>query len=114
MVNYSPQLDALYFALADPTRRRIVERLARGELTVGALAAEFPISQPAVSKHVKVLEASGLIAREVRGREHHCRLEPGAMRAAASWLETQERYWNAALDRLDALLTRTSDGKKKR
>jgi DNA-binding transcriptional ArsR family regulator len=114
VVNYSPRLDSVFFALADPTRRRIVERLARGGLTVGALAAEFPISQPAISKHIKVLEASGLLAREIRGREHHCRLEPAAMRAATTWLDTQQRYWNAALDRLDDLLIRTSTRKKKR
>ena len=114
MVNYSPRLDAVFSALADPTRRRMVERLARGELTIGALASEFPISQPAISKHIKVLEASGLIAREIRGREHHCRLEPATMRAAASWLDTQQRYWNAALDRLDEYLSRTSPRKKKR
>jgi DNA-binding transcriptional ArsR family regulator len=109
MVNSSVQLDAVFFALSDPTRRRIVERLSRRRLTVGEIASEFSISQPAISKHVKVLEESGLLAREIVGREHHCSLSPKAMRKAATWLERQERYWNAALDNLNAYLQQTND-----
>jgi DNA-binding transcriptional ArsR family regulator len=108
MVN-SQRLDAVFAALSDPTRRKIVERLTRRRLTVGESAAGFPISGPAVSKHVRVLEEAGLITREVSGRTHHCRLSPRAMRAAATWIDRQNRYWEAAFARIDALLDSTSD-----
>jgi len=110
MAKHDVQLDAVFSALSDPTRRRILERLARGPLSVGELSVGFPISQPAISKHVRVLEESGLIDREVIGRVHRCRLAPERMQAAASWLETQRAFWNATFDRLDALLARK--GKK--
>lgn len=103
MVN-NTALDAVFSALADPTRRRIVERLTKRQLTVGEIAAGFNISQPAISKHVKILEESGLLTREIVGRVHHCKLDPKAIRTANTWLERQERYWNAALDRLGAYL----------
>ena len=102
------QLDDIFFALADPTRRRIVEKLVRRSLTVGEIAADFPISQPAISKHVKVLEESGLLVREVSGRVHHCTLSAKAMRAASTWLDRQERYWNDALDSLTDYLERAA------
>lgn len=105
MVNYRPHVEGVFAALGDPTRRRIVERLARGSLTVGQIAAEFPMSAPAISKHLKVLERYDVIERHVRGRVHHCSLRPGTMRSAGSWIEAQERFWNAALDRLDEELT---------
>jgi DNA-binding transcriptional ArsR family regulator len=107
MVNNSPPLDAVFSALGDPTRRRIVERLARGGLTVGEIAAGFRVSQPAISKHVKILEHSGLLRREVIGRVHHCSLDPAAMRAASTWLDEQRVYWTATFDRLDDFLART-------
>jgi DNA-binding transcriptional ArsR family regulator len=113
MVN-DKHLDAVFGALADPTRRRIVERLARRPLTVGEIAAEFPISQPAISKHVRVLEDCGLLTREIDGRVHRCTLSPQAMASAAAWLEKQRLYWNSALDRLDALLARPSGKEKKK
>jgi DNA-binding transcriptional ArsR family regulator len=113
MVKHNPDLDSVFGALADPTRRRIVERLARRVMTAGEIADGFAISQPAVSKHLKVLEGSGLLTRTVVGRVHHCRLAPGAMRAAATWLQTQERFWNAALDRLDDYLTSRPEGNKR-
>jgi DNA-binding transcriptional ArsR family regulator len=101
MVNSSPgNLELIFGALADPTRRRIVERLARGSLTVGEIAAEFPISQPAISRHVRVLEESGLLARHVAGRVHHCSLAPDAMEKAAAWIVKQTAFWNRVLDRL--------------
>jgi len=109
MVNSSVQLDAVFFALSDPTRRRIVERLSRRRLTVGEIASEFSISQPAISKHVRVLEDSGLLAREIVAREHHCSLSPKAMKKAATWLDRQQRYWNAALDNLDEYLKQNQD-----
>jgi DNA-binding transcriptional ArsR family regulator len=104
MVNDPAALDGVFGALADPIRRRIVERLAQGELTAGALAAGFPVSQPAISKHLKVLERSGLLERSVVGREHRCRLAPQAMQGAAAWLDTQQRFWSEAFDRLDDYL----------
>ena len=107
MVNNQAHLDSVFFALADPTRRSILEKLTRRTLTVGEIAAGFPMSQPAISKHVKVLEESGLLKREVEGRVHRCSLVPKTLRAATTWLERQERYWNAALDRLEAYLERT-------
>lgn len=100
------QLSAVFSALSDPTRRRIIERLARGPLSVGEIASGFAISQPAISKHVRVLEESGLIAREVTGRVHTCRIAPERMAAAASWLEAQRTFWNATFDRMDALLAK--------
>ena len=112
MVNET-RLDAVFSALADPTRRRIIERLARKPLTVGQIASEFTISQPAISKHVRVLEDCGLVQREVEGRVHTLNLSPEAMEAAAGWIEKQRRYWNAALDRLEKLLAALPQRKKK-
>ncbi|MFN2460465.1 MAG: ArsR/SmtB family transcription factor [Candidatus Velthaea sp.] len=103
------RLDAVFSALADPTRRRIVEKLARRPLTVGGIADGFPMSQPAISKHVKILEDAGLIARDVVGRTHRCTLVPKTMHVAADWLDRQERYWNAALDRLTDFLQETKE-----
>ncbi len=114
MVNNAGRLDAVFAALSDPTRRRIVERLARKPLTVGEIASEFSFSQPAISKHLKVLERSGLLEREIDGRVHHCRLDPKAMQAASTWIQEQRRYWNAAFERLDAYFERTSRKKSER
>jgi DNA-binding transcriptional ArsR family regulator len=115
MVNSSSErLDAVFSALADPTRRRIVERLARGSLTVGQIASGFSISQPAVSKHVRTLEESGLLQRAVIGRVHLCSLSPEAMQAASGWIDKQRRFWNAVLDRLDHVLDDTPNEKRKR
>ena len=97
-------LNELFSALSDPTRRKMVERLARGPMTVGEMAEGFALSQPGISKHVKVLERAGLLRREVLGRVHRCSLEPRAMDAASGWLERQRRFWSAALDRLDAFV----------
>lgn len=108
-VKQSPALDGVFGALADPVRRNIVERLTRGELTAGAIAANFSISQPAVSKHLKVLERCGLVKRTIVGREHHLRLAPRAMQTASQWIERQQAFWNASFDRLDAMLERTSE-----
>ncbi len=113
MVN-EQRLDAIFGALADPTRRRIVERLARGPLSVGEIASAFPISQPAVSRHVRVLEESGLLERRIDGRIHRCRLSPEGMTAASAWLDSQRAFWNAALDRLEAVLTHSTRKRKKR
>ncbi len=113
MVNNSESLDRVFAALSDPTRRRIVERLARGPLSVGEIAADFDITQPAISKHVKVLERSGLLARSIEGRVHRCTLDPRAMQEAAGWIDTQRVFWNATLDRLASLLASPQKRKKR-
>lgn len=97
-------LDAVFHALGDVTRRRMLQRLADGEQTVGQLAEPFQMSLAAASKHIKALESAGLIRREVRGRSHLCRLEPGPLAEADAWLSHYERFWTTRLDRLDALL----------
>jgi DNA-binding transcriptional ArsR family regulator len=108
MVIYSPaSLDSVFSALADPARRHIVERLSHGGLPIGAAADGLSISQPAVSKHVKILEQSGLIRRRVAGRVHHIELCPGAMTAASSWMETQRAFWESTFDRLNDYFAHT-------
>ena len=97
-------LDHTFNALADPTRRAILARLAQGEATVGELAKPFAISQPAISRHLKVLEEAALISNERRGKHRHCRLRPEALDGAAAWLEFHRRFWTGSLDRLDAHL----------
>jgi DNA-binding transcriptional ArsR family regulator len=114
MVNSSGNLDAVFSALGDPTRRRIVERLARGPLSAGDIAAGFSISQPAISRHLRVLEESGLLQRRVEGRVHRCALSPAAMQSASSWIDKQRSFWNATLDRLDDLLAESPKRKKKK
>ena len=111
MVNSSP-LDTVFAALADPTRRRIVERLARKRLSVGEIAGEFPLTQPAISKHVRILEESGLLKREIVGRTHYCTLSPAAMDSAARWIERQRKFWNETLDRLERVLASESPTRK--
>jgi DNA-binding transcriptional ArsR family regulator len=98
------QLDTTFSALADPTRRAILARLALGEATVGELAAPFQISLPAVSRHLRVLEEATLIEREREGQHRLCRLRPEALKSANEWLEHYSRFWNGALDRLDVHL----------
>ncbi|MBV8724066.1 MAG: winged helix-turn-helix transcriptional regulator [Candidatus Eremiobacteraeota bacterium] len=107
-------LDSIFSALGDPTRRRMVERLARGPLSISDVSAGFSISQPAISKHVKILERSGLVRRDVVGREHRLRLSPVAMESASSWIERQRSYWTAALDRLDAYLKPAPPGGRRK
>jgi DNA-binding transcriptional ArsR family regulator len=111
MVNNS-NLDLVFSALADPTRRRIIEQLARRTMTAGEIAKAFPISQPAISKHLRVLEDSGLLEREVVGRIHYCTLSPAAMEQAMQWVDRQRKYWNASLDRLEALLAKSAPKRK--
>ena len=97
-------LSTTYAALADPTRRAILARLAAGEATVGELAEPFPMSLPAVSKHLKVLERAGLIARGRKAQWRPCRLEAGPLRDAAQWLDHYRRFWDDSFDRLDEYL----------
>jgi DNA-binding transcriptional ArsR family regulator len=97
-------LDRAFAALADPTRRAIVERLARSPTRVTDVAEPFRMSLNAVSKHVKVLERAGLVRRLRRGREHVLVLEPAPLRGVARWAERWERFWNGRLDRLEEFL----------
>ena len=99
-----PQLDAVFRALGDATRRQMLLELAKGERTVGQLAEPFDISLAAASKHIKVLENAGLIHREVRWRTHLCRLAPGPLASAHQWLSFYERFWIDRLDVLEQLL----------
>jgi DNA-binding transcriptional ArsR family regulator len=104
----SEELDLLFGALADATRRAIVEQLAGGEATVTELAAPFSISLPAISRHLKVLERASLITRSHEGRWRSARLSPTALASAAQWLSHHERLWAERLDRLDAHLARVA------
>jgi DNA-binding transcriptional ArsR family regulator len=103
-------LSATFSALADPTRRAILARLARGEATVGELAAPFSISQPAVSKHLKVLEQAGLVTRGRAAQSRPCRLNAARLREVSQWLETYRRFWEESFDRLDAYLAELQKG----
>ena len=99
------QLSATFAALADPTRRAIVARLARGEATVTELAKPFAISQPAISRHLKVLERAGLISRGRDAQSRPCRLEVRRLKEATEWMNRYRAHWEASFDRLDNLLT---------
>jgi DNA-binding transcriptional ArsR family regulator len=112
MVNHpmpADQLSAIFSALADPTRRAILARLAAGEAPVTELARPFAMSLPAISKHLKVLERAGLIARGREAQWRPCRLEAGALKEAADWLEPYRQIWEARLDRLDEYLRSVQD-----
>ena len=95
------RLDRVFAAVADPTRRAILARLAKGPATIGDLARPFPVSFNAVSKHVKVLEGAGLIRRRVVGRRHFCAVEPKALEDAAAWLAHYRAFWTVRLDALE-------------
>ncbi len=94
-------LDTVFAALADPTRRAILARLTQGEASVTALTLPFPISRPAVSKHLRVLERAGLVARGRDAQWRPCRLDAAPLRAAAQWIEGYRRFWDGSFDRLD-------------
>jgi DNA-binding transcriptional ArsR family regulator len=108
MVNYSARtLDRTFSAVADPTRRAILARLARGEATVTELAAPFKNrkSLPAISRHLRILEQAGLMRRRKVGRTHHCRLVADPLSETAAWLATYQRFWDARLRALDDYLS---------
>ena len=105
------RLDATFRALADPTRRGMLASLALGEKSIGALAEPFQMTFAGASKHVKVLEDAGLIARRKVGRTHLIRVEVGPLEEAEAWLRKWEKFWTARLDRLEALIE--SDKKEK-
>jgi DNA-binding transcriptional ArsR family regulator len=98
------RLDATFAALADPTRRAILARLAKGEASVKELAAPFDMTQPAISKHLKVLERAGLITRGRDAQRRPCRLEAEPLRDATRWLVDYQRFWAESYERLDTLL----------
>jgi DNA-binding transcriptional ArsR family regulator len=98
------ELSATFAALADPTRRAILARLAQGEATVNELAAPFNLSLPGVSKHLKVLQHAGLISQGRRAQWRPCRLEPAPLREAADWIATYRHIWEERFDRLDEYL----------
>ena len=111
MVKYKSQdLDAVFSALGDPTRRAILAHLALGEASVGDLAAPHEMSLPAVSKHLRVLETVGLIRKEKDGRVVRCRLEAAPLGDAAAWIAEYRRFWEAQLDALAGYLERLDDG----
>jgi DNA-binding transcriptional ArsR family regulator len=107
-------LDATFAALADPTRRAILARLAAGEASVGELAEPFAMSQPAISKHLKVLERAGLISSGLDAQRRPRRLEAKPLGEATEWLEGYRRFWEGSFQRLDALLDQLKTRQKKR
>lgn len=109
-----PDLDASFSALADPTRRAILARLALGETTVMELARPFEMTQPAISRHLRVLEDAGLIVRRVEGAKRPCRLAPGGFAEMDQWLAMLRKALEANYDRLDEVLAAMNEGKDKR
>jgi len=104
MMSAAERLDATFAALADPTRRAILARLARGETSVMELAAPFDMSQPAISKHLKVLERAGLIARGRDAQRRPCKLVPAPLKAVDAWVERYRELWEESLQALDGVL----------
>ena len=104
MQQTSQQLNRVFFALSDGTRRDILARLAQGGTTIGELAAPFEISKPAISKHVKVLESAGLINRTITGRLHQCTLTVAGLKTAEEWLNFHRRFWESRFDAFSDLL----------
>ena len=98
------RLDAVFAALSDPTRRAILARLVRGECSVTTLGRPFAVSAPAISKHLRVLESSGLITRHKSGRVHYCRLRADSLREAGDWIEQQRAFWEHQFDSLASYL----------
>ncbi len=107
-------LSVTLFALADPTRRGILARLATGDATVNELAAPYDMSRAAVSKHLKVLESAGLISKGKTAQWRPCHLEGAPLRAVSNWLDSYRRFWDRSLDALDDLLDEMQHPKKKR
>jgi DNA-binding transcriptional ArsR family regulator len=106
------RLDAVFAALSDPTRRRILSRLRKGAATVGELAEPFSMSLPAVSKHLRVLEQAGLLRREIEGRVHRCHLDTRPLEEAGAFIERTRAFWDEKLDQLARYLE--GDGPRKR
>lgn len=111
MVRYST-LDRTFSALSDPTRRHILERLARGPATISELAQPFDISLPGLLKHVRILEAADLVVTEKRGRTRQCRLGSEPLHEAAQWIQTYRSHWEGRLDRLGGYLERQKGARR--
>ena len=109
----TPQMNSVFHALGDATRRTMLRDLAARQRTVSELAEPFAMSLAAASKHIRVLEHAGLIRREVRGRTHICRLDPGPLASAHEWLSFYERFWTSRLDELERLLRSEDEAKSK-
>ena len=107
MVQYSPDLDGLFAAVADPTRRGILQRLGRGDASIGDLAEAFDMTLTGIKKHVTILEAVGLVRTEKVGRVRTCRVGPRRLEEASQWIEMYRGMWEARMDRLEAYLERT-------
>ena len=112
MVNNQQALDSTFAALSDATRRGILARLATGEASVTELAKPYDMSLPAVSKHLRVLESAGLVARSKDGRVHRCRLEAAPMKSAADWMAHYRQFWEAQLDSLQRYLENSTEKEK--
>ncbi len=112
MVIDKDQLDRVFGALSDATRRGMLSRLAQGEASITELAAPYAMSQPAISKHMRVLEKAGLITRTRRGREHIIRANPGPAEQAGGWIAYYARFWNRHFDAVDAYLKETQGDQK--
>ncbi len=104
MVYYSEQLDLTFSAISDPTRRDILSRLSQGEASITELASPYAMTLPAISKHIRVLEAAGLVKRTKRGRVNYCHLNAEPMREATKWLLFYQRFWDTKLDALEEFL----------
>jgi len=109
----SADLDRVFSALADPTRRSILHTLKRRPATINEIAKPFPVSLNAISKHVMVLERAGLLRREIKGREHHCRIETRPLRDADEWLEGYRQFWEQRMDALEVYVRRKFQASKK-
>lgn len=109
MVKFSERIDVTFAALADPTRRAILDRLAAGEAPVTQIAGRFDMSLPAVMKHLSVLEDAGLVTSRKSGRVRRCRIDPRGLSRTISWLQTRQAIWQKRLDALDELLKERSD-----
>jgi DNA-binding transcriptional ArsR family regulator len=106
------QLDDVFYALADPIRRDMLTLLTKGEKTAGELGAPFNISQPAASKHIRMLERAGLLSRNVDGRVHRLRLVPKPLQSAETWISRHRQFWEGSLDSLQKTLAEISRGGK--
>jgi DNA-binding transcriptional ArsR family regulator len=112
MVQYQETLDRTFSALADPTRRDILERLGRGRATISELAEPYGMSLTGLKKHVRILEEADLVSTEKVGRTRQCRLGPGRLVDAAQWIEMYQRHWDSRLDRLETYLERKKGDRK--
>ncbi len=113
-INAGPNLDAVFAAFADPTRRAILSRLADGQASVNEIAAPFEVSQPAISKHLKVLERAGLIERDIDQQRRPARLKAEKMVAAVEWLSEFKAFWGTSFEQLDNVLFKLKQSKEKK